>query len=167
MIAVTGSLPAQTLGSLNEKADGIQAKSWSGNKWSGSSSRSSHLNKSFPIQEWSKRYSSLGSQRAGGSYEQRYEKKTYRKQIKSYDTWQFDMAAWDEYISSVYKRSALQTDQRSKKISDRALYSMILQDTRSYRDLGEKVSLRDINRFQFRRNRAEGDIPVERVEADE
>ncbi|MEM7791219.1 MAG: hypothetical protein AAF546_07450 [Verrucomicrobiota bacterium] len=167
MIAFTGPLSGQTLGSLNERADGIQSKAWSGSQWSGGSSRSGHLKKSFPIQEWGKRYSSLGSQRAGGVYKQRYDKKIYQKQIKSYDTWQFDMAQWNDYVSSIHERSAIQTDQRSKKISDRALYHMILQDTRSYRDLGERVSLRDINRFQFRRNRSDGDIPVERVDADQ
>ena len=35
-----------------------------------------------------------------------------------------------------------------------------MQDSKSYAEIGEPLSLRDINRFQFRQNRSDGAVPV-------
>ena len=40
-----------------------------------------------------------------------------------------------------------------------------LQDAQQYRELGVKLSLRDINRYQFRRNRTNDGVPVQKAGA--
>ncbi|MEM8867331.1 MAG: hypothetical protein AAGC73_03600 [Verrucomicrobiota bacterium] len=162
-----GQVAGQNLGSINKNADGVQSKRWSGTTWSGVADRSSLQGKSFPITEWDKRYSSLGSQRAGSTFQKRKEKDLIDKKFKNYDTIEHELSGWDQRISDVYKRAGIQTDERSKKISNQALYSMMLQDTRSYAELGEELSLRELNRYQFRRNRDDGEVPVEKVGAGE
>jgi hypothetical protein len=46
---------------------------------------------------------------------------------------------------------------------DQKLYYMMLQDSQKYSDMAEDLSLRELNRYQFRRNRSDGDIPVEKA----
>ena len=43
----------------------------------------------------------------------------------------------------------------------------MLQQAENYKDTGETLSLRDINRFQFRKNRSKDDVPVTKVGSDE
>ena len=54
-------------------------------------------------------------------------------------------------------------DDRAQLVADRQLYNMMLQDTERFRDMGDELSLRDLNRYQFRRNRTDAEIPVEQA----
>jgi hypothetical protein len=54
-------------------------------------------------------------------------------------------------------------DDKAQLVADRQLYSMMLQDTRRFRDMADELSLQDINRYQFRRNHPGDRIPVEQA----
>ena len=45
-------------------------------------------------------------------------------------------------------------------IQGKRMYTKMLQQAEHYNDTGELLSLRDINRFQFRKNRPDGDVPI-------
>ncbi len=42
----------------------------------------------------------------------------------------------------------------------------MMQDAPHYREMKEELSLRDLNRFQFRRNRTDDGVPVKKAGSD-
>jgi hypothetical protein len=54
-------------------------------------------------------------------------------------------------------------DDKARLVVDQKLYYMMLQDSQKYSDMAEDLSLRELNRYQFRRNRSDSDIPVEKA----
>jgi hypothetical protein len=58
-------------------------------------------------------------------------------------------------------------DDKAQIAADHKLYGMMMQDARQYRELGDKLSLRDINRYQFRRNRSSDEVPMQKAGSDE
>lgn len=161
------ALNAQELSSLNQKATGVTSKKWSSFQWSGTSTTSEFSEQRFPTPRWGKRSSRLGSKRAGRTFDKRFDRKLLGRKTKSYKKLEREMSRLHQDLSSIFERAGIQTDQRSEEISNQALYSMMLQSTRKYEEIAEKVSLRDINRFQFRRNRSDGAIPVEQLSGDD
>ena len=59
--------------------------------------------------------------------------------------------------------AGINLDDRAQLVVNQKLYHMLLQDRKKFGDLGKEVSLRDLNRYQFRRNRSDGDIPINKV----
>ena len=59
--------------------------------------------------------------------------------------------------------AGLNLDDRAQLVTNQKLYQMLLQDRKKFGDLGKEVSLRDLNRYQFRRNRSDGNIPVNKA----
>ena len=70
------------------------------------------------------------------------------------------MSRWDDRMADLHKQASIQLDDKARIASDHQFYDMMLQDTRHYKELAEKLSLRDINRYQFRRNRTQGEAPT-------
>ena len=75
----------------------------------------------------------------------------------------FDMSIWNNRMADLHKRAGVDMDKRAQLVADRQLYDMMLQDAENYREMAEKLSLRDLNRFQFRRNRSKDGIPVQKA----
>ena len=71
---------------------------------------------------------------------------------------------WNDYFSKIRKEANIEVDQNAQILSDRVTYTLLLQDTQQFEEMAEKMDLRSINRFQFRNNRPEGEIPVDSVD---
>ena len=123
----------------------------------------SFTDKSFPMTSWDKHFSSMGSKRAAIDVKDTSKRKIFETNTKEFDVKEFDMAAWNQKLSDLHKKAQISTDDRARKIADRQLYGMMLQDTRQFADMAEELSLRDLNKYQFRRNRSADQIPVSKV----
>ena len=66
---------------------------------------------------------------------------------------------WQNYLANLESRAQISTDSTALLIQDKRVYEMMLQRAENYKDTGEVLSLRDINRFQFRKNRPAGSVP--------
>ncbi|MGC6423982.1 MAG: hypothetical protein ACON4O_03230 [Lentimonas sp.] len=122
--------------------------------------QSNLLDKSFALKEWDKHFSALGSKRAPISARDSNEKKIFSTETKEYQMKNYEMSRWNERLATLQQNALIQTDQKAAKLAEKQLYYMMLQDNRKYEELGVKLSLRDINKYQFRRNRSDGEIPV-------
>lgn len=166
VLALSGSsmLKAQnrSLDFAGRKADRVEEKRFDKKFWA-KPGTSRLQNKSFPIEEWDKHFSSLGSKRAAISTSETKKKKLFKTEIIDRKTVDFEMSRWNDRMSDLYKRARIQTDDKAKSIADRQLYDMMLQDTRHYKEIAEELSLRDLNRFQFRRNRSANGVPVQKA----
>ncbi|MEN8663054.1 MAG: hypothetical protein ACN4GF_00470 [Lentimonas sp.] len=121
------------------------------------------MKKSFPIQEWDKHFSSVGSKRSPISLKEDRDKKIFKTNTKEFPTKEFNMAGWNEEFVDLHTNAQISTDDKARKIADRKLYQMMMRDAKNYSELGENVSLRDINKYQFRRNRSSDEVPVETI----
>ena len=121
------------------------------------------MQKTFPIQEWNKHFSSVGGKRAPISTNNVQDRKTFRTETRKFPTKNFEMSRWSQRMTELQQQAQIDTDVSAQRFADAELYGAMLQGTRQYEELAEKVSLRDINRFQFRRNHPDGDIPVDRA----
>ncbi|MFO8027933.1 MAG: hypothetical protein R6U56_09740 [Opitutales bacterium] len=150
------------LGFVGRKADRVGEKKVEKKQWERPED-SSLMDKSFPIKEWNKHFSALGSKRAPIAMSEKGEKERYKVEVLDRKTVDFEMSRWNEKMADLHKRADIQMDDEARIASDHKLYSMMLQDARQYRDLADKLSLRDINRYQFRRNRSSDEIPVKQA----
>jgi hypothetical protein len=69
-------------------------------------------------------------------------------------------------MADLHQNAGIQMDDRAQLAVNSKLYHMLLQDRKKFGDLGKEVSLSDINRYQFRRNRSDEDIPVNKAGSD-
>ena len=121
------------------------------------------MNKTFPIEQWDKHFSSLGSKRASISLTENKDKQLFKTSILKQKMIPFEMSQWNEKLSDLHKKAGIEMDDKTRLIADQKLYYMMLQDSKKYSDMSDELSLRELNRYQFRRNRSDSDIPVEKV----
>ena len=121
------------------------------------------MNKTFPIEQWDKHFSSLGSKRAPISLTENKDKQLFKTTKLKQKTVRFEMSQWNEQLSDLHKKAGIEMDEKARLIADQKLYYMMLQDSKKYSDMADELTLRELNRYQFRRNRSDGDIPVEKV----
>jgi hypothetical protein len=121
------------------------------------------MNKTFPIEQWDKHFSSIGSKRAPISLAEDKDKQLFKTKILDQKMVRFEMSHWNEQLSDLHKKAGIEMDDKARLVVDQKLYYMMLQDSQKYSDMAEDLSLRELNRYQFRRNRSDSDIPVEKA----
>ena len=121
------------------------------------------MNKTFPIEQWDKHFSSLGSKRAPISLTENKDKQLFKTRMLKQKIVRFEMSQWNEQLSDLHKKAGIEMDDKARLVVDQKLYYMMLQDSQKYSDMAEDLSLRELNRYQFRRNRSDSDIPVEKA----
>ena len=168
LLAGALSLPANppVVGFTGRRAERIEKQRVEKQIWTRPGA-SNFQGKTFPIQDWSKYYSPLGSKRAPITVNQKRKKERFQTNVIKHEEVTFELSRWNDRLASLHKRAGIQMDDRARIASDSRLYSMMLQDARRYEELAEELSLRDLNRFQFRRNRPEGKVPVQKAGAGE
>ena len=133
----------------------FKQKSWSGGK------QSAIMQKSFPFKQWDSHYSSLGSKRSNIST-----KETKDKELFKADTVEFskkdmmNISKWDGRLAKLEDRAQVSTGKTLGQLEDKRMYESLMQSSKNYSDTGKTLSLRDINRFQFRQNRSSASVPV-------
>ena len=121
------------------------------------------MNKTFPVEQWDKHFSSLGSKRAPISLSEDKDKQLFKTKILEQKMVRFKMSQWNEQLSDLFKKAGIEMDDKARLVVDQKLYYMMLQDSQKYSGMADELSLRELNRYQFRRNRSDSDIPVEKA----
>ena len=121
------------------------------------------MNKTFPIDQWNKHFSSLGSKRAPISLSEDKDKQLFKTKLLDQKMISFEMSRWNEQLRDLHKKACIKMDNKARLVADQRLYYMTLQDSQKYSSMADELSLRDLNRYQFRRNRSNDDIPIEKV----
>lgn len=116
----------------------------------------------FGIEEWRMQFSPMGQRRAGidASQQSRLSQRRFETEVVTMPEQVYGMARHNQRMAELRERAHVDTDDRAWRF-ERAPRSMIdLQNVQHFTDQVKEADLSDINRFQFRRNRAEG-VPVE------
>ena len=93
-------------------------------------------------------------------------KKRYKTRMREFPKTELEIAEWDGRVAKLQQKAQISSDDTARVIADKQLYYMALQSTRRYEELGVKLSLRDINRYQFRRNHQSDGVPVRKAGAE-
>lgn len=130
-------------------------------KWSGGQ-QSDLTRETFSFEHWNKHYSSLGSKKWDSSVEKTSEKKRFKTETADFfkKNKKIEFSEWQHYLVDLESKAQISTDKTARIIQDRRIYAMMLQQAENYKDTGELLSLREINRFQFRKNRSDNDVPT-------
>lgn len=160
-----GAIPTK-LETLGRKAERVEQKRVEKQLWT-KPQASGLQDKSFPITEWNKHFSSLGSKRAAITMSEKSKKERFEVKKLEQKTIRFETSPWSARMAELHERAGIELDDEAQLTADRKLYNMMLQDVRHYQELAEELSLRDLNRFQFRRNRAPEGLPVQKAGSSE
>lgn len=109
--------------------------------------------KTFPMRHWAKHYSSLGRQKSAVSTQQTVARELYATQTLTFPVQQKALADMNGRLAALQQRAQMSIDDRLTAIEEQRVYAMMLQGTQQYGAMREKISLRELNRIQFRRNR--------------
>lgn len=141
------------------KAEKVESKRFAKPMWT-EPKRSALQEKTFPIKEWDRHFSPLGSKRASIRVDETSKKKRFETRVIERKSFKMEMSQWNDRMADLHEKAGIEVDDQAQIAADHKLYHMMLQDTQPYAELGEELSLRDINRFQFRSNRSDGEIPA-------
>ena len=117
--------------------------------------------KKLPLRHWNKQYSSLGSRKWDYSVEKTSDKKRFKAETMDFSKKKnMDLSKWQGYLANLESEARISTDTTARIIQEKRIYEMMLQQAENYEDTGKQLSLREINRFQFRKNRSKDNVPV-------
>jgi hypothetical protein len=143
----------------HKQATDVSQKRFDKKSWS-NGQQSDLMQKSFPFKQWDTHYSSLGSKKSNISLTESKEKKRFKSEMVEFDTTEMDISKWDGQLADLERQAQVSTDKTARKIADRRIYESVMQKSKSFAETGEILSLRDINRYQFRSNRSDSAVPV-------
>jgi hypothetical protein len=164
LTAVCASGATTVLDTYQKQATDVSGKRVKPRMWS-NDRRPNLMQKRFPFKKWDSHFSSLGSKRAPIALTEKREKKRFKTKTIEFPNKAIEMSEWDGRLATLQRQAQISTDDSARKIADKQLYNMALQDIRQYQELGVKLSLRDINRYQFRHNRSNTAVPVRKAGA--
>jgi hypothetical protein len=146
----------------NKQEKNLSQKRFEQKSWSGIQ-KSDLMQKSFPFKQWDSHYSSLGSKKSNISLTESKVKKRFKSEIVEFDTKAMDISKWNGRLAVLERQAQISTNSTVKKIENKRMYDRMLQKSKSFEETGETLSLREINRFQFRQNRSDTAVPVRAV----
>ena len=152
----------RTVGFAGKRATSVEGQRVEKKLWA-QSQTNFLMNKTFPVEQWDKHFSSLGSKRAPISLTESKDKQLFEKKTLKQKMVRFEMSQLNEQLSDLYKKAGIEMDDKARLIADQKFYYMMLRDSKKYSEMADEVSLRELNRYQFRRNRSDSDIPIEKA----
>ncbi len=146
--------------SYKKQEQTLSKKRFEQKKWSGSQ-QSDLTEKKISFEHWNKSYSSLGSKKQDYSLEKVSDRKRFKTGMfnLSKKNKDIELSKWQGSMADLESKAQISTDTNAQIFQDKRMYQMMLQRAENFKETGETLSLRDINRFQFRKNRADGDVP--------
>jgi len=113
-------------------------------------------NKTIRLETWDKHFSPLGQKKV--SFD-----KLWDKEIQEYKNMDIEESNWNQHLAKIHKDAGINLSQESQILDDKQSYNLVLQNMGYFEEMAEKMDLKSINRYQFRSNRPEGEIPVDNV----
>ncbi|CAA6690585.1 MULTISPECIES: hypothetical protein [unclassified Lentimonas] len=145
--------------SLGKQATGVSQKRFEQKSWSGGQ-QSDLMKKSFPFKQYDSHYSALGSKRSNISMKETKDKERFKAEMMEFPEKKMDISKWNGRLAQLEDQAQISTGTTSKQIEDKRMYESMMQTSKNYAETGKILSLRDVNRFQFRQNRSSSAVPV-------
>jgi hypothetical protein len=158
---VAGEITKSPLEATGRQASAIQSKRVTTSTLQ-TDSKTALTQQRFPMQSWSKHFSSVGGKRANVKMASKEPKTITKTQFKT-EIRDRKSSRFSKQRARVEKNSGISSSDKALIVEDSQTYAMQLQNPALFRELGKHLSLQDINRFQFRRNHSSGAVPVQKA----
>lgn len=119
--------------------------------------------KEIHLETWDKHFSKLGQKKVFSDKSNRYFEKKWDKDIQKMKNIEMKESNWSQHLAKIRKDAGINLSPDSQILGNKVSYDLVLQNMGYFEDLAETMDLRSINRYQFRSNRPEGEIPVDNV----
>lgn len=119
--------------------------------------------KEIRLETWDKHFSNLGQKKIFSDKSSSSFDKSLDKNIQQMKNIEIEEANWSQHLAKLRKDAGINLSQQSQILDNKASYNLVLQNMGYFEEMAETMDLKSINRYQFRSNRPEGDIPVEKV----
>jgi hypothetical protein len=167
---VTPSSPLKKNGNLYGKEKFQQKNNPSTNQYSQfeNKSNSRDFNKKFSRKEiqfetWDKHFSKIGQKKIFSDKSSSRFDKSLDGNLQPMKNIEIEESNWSQHLAKIRKDAGINLSQESQIVDDKAAYSLVLQNLGYFEEMAETMDLKSINRYQFRSNRPEGEIPVDKV----
>ena len=120
-------------------------------------------NKTIRLETWDKHFSPLGQKKVFSDKSNSSNDQLWDKEIKEYKNIDIEESSWNKHLAKIHKDAGINLSQEFQILDDKQSYSLVLQNMGYFKEMAEEMDLKSINRYQFRSNRPEGEIPVDNV----
>lgn len=144
---------------VGRRADRVEDQRFTKKIWESRQSNSL-MERRFPLEQWNKHYSSLGSKRAPIPMVADQDRPIFQTRTLPRKTVERKTSRWSGQMADLQRQAQIETGDQATLVRDRDIHSRLVNNVVPFRDMGETLSLRDINRYQFRRNESDGPVPV-------
>lgn len=158
------SAQSTAVDSYEQKATDVSQKRFEQKAWS-NTKQSGLKDKAFPFKQWDSHYSGLGSKKSAISTKDSKDKERYKTDMMQFPTKERDISRLNGRLADLERQAQVSTTDTTQRIENKRIYESVMKESDNYADVGELLSLRDINRFQFRQNRSDGAVPVKEAGA--
>lgn len=149
------------LDAVGRQAGSIQKKRVAPKQW-GSSETLPMADKRISMEDWPKHFSSVGSKRAPIEV-QADSLERVEVDRKKFPVRGRTMSRLDQQMARVERKARIAEKDTPLLLRDHEVYAMMLQGKVFEEEIGKQLSLRDLNRFQFRRNRGDAAVPTQKA----
>ena len=119
--------------------------------------------KEIRLETWDKHFSDIGQKKIFSDKSNSSFNKSLDKNIRKMKNIEINESNWSQHLAKIRKDSGINLSQESHILDNKESYNLVLQNMGYFEEMAEKMDLKSINRYQFRSNRPEGDIPVDNV----
>lgn len=119
--------------------------------------------KEIRLESWNKHFSNLGQKKIfSDKSNSRFDKK-FDKDIQQMKNIEIEESSWSQHLAKIRKDAGIDLSEKSQILGNKESYNLVLQNMGYFEEMAETMDLKSINRYQFRSNRPEGEIPVDNV----
>jgi len=162
--------PRLDVGSVTGKAERIENKRFESKRFDRRMNKN-FMNKSFPIEKWEKHFSPLGQKRAPVGMDDRWGRRSeFEADVRDereMARWNERMSRWNERMADLRREARIDTGDQANGFEDAQRFSWALMQRPDFESLRDKLSLSELNRYQFRRNRSTETVPVKKPDSGE
>lgn len=134
-------------------------------------SNSHHFDQKFSkkkirLETWDKHFSTIGQKKIFSDKSTSSSDKMLKKKIQQKKNIEIEESNWSQHLAKIHKDAGINLSQQSRILDNKESYNLVLQNMGHFEEMAEMMDLKSINRYQFRSNRPEGRIPVDKVNKD-
>lgn len=119
--------------------------------------------KKIHLESWDKHFSKLGQKKIFSDKSNKNWEKKWDKDIQKMEKIELEESSWSQHLAKIRKDADINLATDAQILRNKVSYNLVLQNMGYFEDMAETMDLRSINRYQFRSNRPEGEVPVDNV----
>lgn len=119
--------------------------------------------KEIRLETWDKHFSNIGQRKIYSDKSNAHFDRKWDKNLQPMKNIEMEASNWSQHLAKIREDAGINLSQESQILDNKQTYNLVLQNMGYFEEMAETMDLKSINRYQFRSNRPEGEIPVDKV----